>query len=158
MMLKTIVAVILPLAMLVTGDGGVGGSDAEAIKQTATDYAQSWYTADTERMERALHPDLAKRVLMPDPRSGRGKIEQMSALTLVQAVRQGHGTKLPTEQRKAEVTILDVYGDAASVRLDMHDWIDYMHMSKVDGRWVIVNVLWEMTPEAKDRRRGQDRS
>lgn len=30
----------------------------------------------------------------------------------------------------------------------MRDWIDYMHMSKVGGRWVIVNVLWELTPEA----------
>jgi hypothetical protein len=28
----------------------------------------------------------------------------------------------------------------------MADWIDYMHMAKVDGRWVIVNVLWERKP------------
>ena len=45
-----------------------------------------------------------------------------------------------------------MYGNAASVKLEMHDWIDYMHMSKMDGRWVIVNVLWELTPEAKTKR------
>jgi hypothetical protein len=26
-----------------------------------------------------------------------------------------------------------------------------MQMSKIDGRWVIVNVLWEFTPEAKKK-------
>lgn len=125
--------------------------ELKAIKQTALDYAEGWYEGNAERMERALHPDLAKRALMPDPLSGRGKIDHMGALTLVQAVRQGHGTKTPAEQRKAEVTILDVFGNAASVKVEMHDWIDYMHMSKIGGRWVIVNVLWEFTPEAKKR-------
>ncbi len=51
--------------------------------------------------------------------------------------------------RRTDVKILDIYGDAASVRLDMHDWIDYLHMSKIGDRWVIVNVLWELTPAAK---------
>jgi hypothetical protein len=31
----------------------------------------------------------------------------------------------------------------------MADWIDYIQMAKVDGRWVIVNVLWERKPEGK---------
>jgi hypothetical protein len=44
------------------------------------------------------------------------------------------------------VTILDVFQNAASVRATMADWIDYMHMAKVDGRWAIVNVLWERKP------------
>ena len=28
------------------------------------------------------------------------------------------------------------------------DWIDYMQVGKVDGRWVIINVLWELKPKA----------
>jgi Putative lumazine-binding len=28
----------------------------------------------------------------------------------------------------------------------MADWVDYMQLAKVDGRWVIVNVLWERKP------------
>ena len=31
----------------------------------------------------------------------------------------------------------------------MADWIDYLQIAKVDGRWVIVNVLWESKPESK---------
>ena len=29
----------------------------------------------------------------------------------------------------------------------MADWVDYLQLAKVDGRWVIVNVLWERKPE-----------
>jgi len=25
--------------------------------------------------------------------------------------------------------------------------IDYLHVAKIDGRWVIVNVLWERKPK-----------
>ena len=109
-------------------------------------------------MERALHPDLAKRMLMPDSRTGRGKIEHMSAMCLVQRTRNGGGSRTPPEQQKTTVTILDVFGNAACVKFEMHDWIDYMHMSKVDGRWVIVNVLWEFTAEVKKKFGHTDRS
>jgi len=65
--------------------------------------------------------------------------------------REAHGTKTPTDQRRTDVKILDVCGNAASVKLEMHDWVDYMHMTTIGGRWMIVNVPWEFTPEAKKR-------
>ena len=150
-MAKGLLAVILPLVVVALSGSEPTKSDAEAIKQTALDYGQGWREGNAERMERALHPDLAKRVLVPDPRTGKGKIHHISAMGLVQAVRQGGGTRTPTEARRTDVTVLDVYGNAASVRMEMHDWIDYLHMSKMGGRWVIVNVLWEFTPEAKKK-------
>jgi len=150
-MIKFALPVVCSLAFLTLAFGGntAKDSDLEAIKKTALDYGQGWYEADAERMERALHPDLAKRALMPDPRTKRGRIESMSAMKLVQMTRAGAGAHTPTEQRRTDVTILDVFGNAACVKLEMHDWIDYMQMSKIGGRWVIVNVLWEFTPEAK---------
>ena len=33
--------------------------EREAIKQTALDYVEGWYEANSERMQRALHPELA---------------------------------------------------------------------------------------------------
>ena len=35
---------------------------------------------------------------------------------------------------------------AAALLLAAADWVDYMQMGRVDGRWVIVNVLWETRP------------
>ncbi len=127
-----------------------GNPAEEAIKQTALNYVEGWYDADPARMERALHPDLAKRVLMPDAR-GKGKVEHMSALTLVQATRARAGKPTPKEERTANVRVFDIYGNTASVRVDMHEWIDYLHVVKIGGEWKIVNVLWELTPEAKKK-------
>ena len=49
------------------------------------------------------------------------------------------------------VRILDVFGPTASIRVDADEWIDYMHLAKVDGEWKIVNVLWEMRPPDTSR-------
>ena len=150
-MIKYVFALSGVAVLVASGSSSVDPNEIESIKKTALDYGQGWYAGDAERMERALHPDLAKRVLTPDPRSGKGKIDHMSAMTLVQYTRKGGGSKTPTDKRLTDVTVLDVFGNAACVKLEMHDWIDYMQMSKMDGRWVIVNVLWEFTPEAKKR-------
>lgn len=122
-------------------------ADSAAIKATALDYIEGWYEGNAERMERALHPELAKRIVNVDPRNGRNSLGQQSAMTLVQGTRRGFGKETPANQQRKDVRILDVFGNTASVRVDAATWIDYMHMAKWNGRWVIVNVLWELRPQ-----------
>lgn len=123
-------------------------SDSAAIRATALDYVESWYAGDAARMERALHPDLAKRIVGADAQ-GRWRLDHMGALTLVQNVRAGYGTRTPPEQQRRDVTILDIYGNAASVKAVMSGWVDYLHIARFGERWVIVNVLWELTPQTR---------
>jgi hypothetical protein len=122
-------------------------ADLAAIKATALDYAEGWYAGDAARMEKALSPDLAKRVVRV--RDGKSRVENMSAMALVQATRNGGGIKTPKDQQQADVTILDVFGNAASAKVIMSGWIDYLHIGKVNGQWVIINVLWELKPQTK---------
>jgi len=150
--IRAILVGVLPVAaVLGTQNASVPKADIDAIKATAMDYAEGWYEGNADRMERAVHPDLAKRCLIPDPRTGKGKIDNLSALAMVQAVRRGGGKLTPESDRRADVQILDVFGSAASVKLVMPDWVEYLHMSKIQGRWIIVNILWEFTPEAKKK-------
>ena len=121
-------------------------ADKAAITQTALDYLEGWYAADGERMERALHPELAKRIMRTNPQ-GQSRLEQMGAMTLVQYTRRGGGKNTPKDKQQKDITILDVFGNAASVKAVAADWIDYLHVAKSNGRWVIVNVLWEMKPK-----------
>lgn len=125
-------------------------SDKDAIRQTALDYAEGWYEGNAERMERALHPELAKRMFSKDEK-GRSQFNHMGAMRLVQSTRSGYGKNTPKEEQRKEVKILDIFENVASVRADMKDWIDYMHVAKVDGKWLIVNVLWELRPKKKDQ-------
>jgi hypothetical protein len=119
-------------------------ADSAGIRDTALDYAQGWYTGDAARMGRSLHPRLAKRISVQ--RDGAWQLQEMTAEELARAAGGGGGTRTPEAQRQADVQILDVFGNVASVRVTMSGWIDYMHMARVDGRWQIVNVLWEMKP------------
>lgn len=121
-------------------------ADREAIKRTALNYAEGWYEGNAEKMESALSPDLAKRIVRTNPQ-GQSGLGQMTAMTLVQATRGGSGKETPKDQQQKDVTILDVFGGAATVKLEMRDWIDYMHIGKFNGKWVIVNVLWETKPK-----------
>ena len=125
-------------------------TDAEkaAIKTTALDYIEGWYEGNAERMEKALHPELAKRIVRNSP-EGRSRLDQMGAMTLVQFTRSGGGKSTPKDKQEKDVTILDVFGNTASVKVVATDWIDYLHMAKFNGRWVIVNVLWELKPQKK---------
>jgi hypothetical protein len=124
-------------------------ADSFSIRATALDYVEGWYEGNPERMGRALHPELVKRIVASDTATKRSVLENMGASALVNGTRHGWGKQTPKGRQQKDVTILDVFGNAASVKAVMADWIDYMHMAKVDGRWVIVNVLWEMKPGAK---------
>lgn len=151
---------IFPLLALVTlavpgGMTAQTSEDEEAIRATALDYIEGWYTGDAERMERALHPDLAKRMVFTDPASGESQLNDMGAGDLVGSTRAGYGKQTPESERRMDVTVLDVYENVASVKVVAKDWIDYLHVVKFDDRWVIINVLWELTPEAKAQMRGR---
>ena len=126
----------------------VADADKASIKQTALNYIEGWYEGNAERMERALHPELAKRIVRSNP-EGRSRLDQMSAMSLVQGTRRGGGKDTPKEKQQKDVTILDVFENAASVKVVASDWVDYLHVAKYNGRWVIVNVLWELKPPKK---------
>jgi hypothetical protein len=123
-------------------------ADSAAIRAAALDYIEGWYAGDAERMGRAVHPALVKRIVHTDPESGSRWIDEMGASKLIQGTRAGYGTQTPDGERRTDVTILDIFRNAASVRVDAGGWIDYMHLAKWDDRWTIVNVLWEMREEA----------
>ncbi len=149
--MKTILTAAILLSAACLGahaQANVSDADKAAITATALDYIEGWYEGNAERMERALSQDLAKRIVRTNDK-GLSQLQQMSAMTLVQYTRQGGGKNTPKEKQQKDVTILDVFENAASVKVVASDWIDYLHVAKYNGRWVIVNVLWELKPKPK---------
>lgn len=143
------VRTLLFAALLTAGPAAAQTSaDSTAIRATALDYVEGWYQGNPERMGRALHPELVKRIVVSDTATGRSVLQSMGASALVNGTRRGYGKSTPKDRQQKEVSILDIFNHAASVKAVMADWIDYLQMAKVDGRWVIVNVLWERKPGA----------
>ena len=118
--------------------------DTAAIRQAAEDYILGWYEGDADRMARALHPELVKRLHLTHPQVERSWVQTQGKSQLVLSTAAGGGTRTPPEDQRAEVTILDVFRGAAVVRVDADDWVDYLQLVEEDGRWLILNVLWEV--------------
>jgi len=125
---------------------GQTAADSAAIVETALNYVEGWYEGNADRMSRALHPQLAKRIVRTNSETGESELGDMSAATLIGATEQGFGTRTPVERQQKDVTILDIYRNAAVVKIIASDWIDYLQVAKSNGEWVIINILWEMKP------------
>ena len=143
MSIRFLAAVLLVLPAALPAQAA---ADSAGIRQAALDYIDGYYTGDGARMERAVHPELAKRIVRTNEQ-GRSQLGQMSAMTLVMGTRAGGGKDTPVAQRREDVTILDIYQNAASAKVYASGWVDYLHLAKWNGRWVIVNVLWELHPQ-----------
>ena len=112
-------------------------SDAEAITQTVLDYFEGWFDGDVGRMDRALHPELAKR------RSGE-EIGLLTKARMLELTGQGYGANDRGDGR-VEVTVHDVYGDIATVSVDSVTYHEYLHLVRTPSGWQIANALWQFT-------------
>ena len=140
---------LLIAALLPAGAVAQTAADTAAIEATAHNYIDGYYEGNAERMERALHADLAKRIV--SSRGGKDEVQHMTATQLIRITSMGGGSSTPESQRRNDMRILDIFGNAAVVRVDASDWVDYLQLGKVDGEWLIINVLWEFRPEALER-------
>ena len=146
----SLIAIVLLAATAAVAQTGPSDESA-AITKTALNYIEGWYEGDAARMESALHPELAKRMIYTDPKTGRSQFNHMGAMALVQGTRRGGGTKTPKERQLKEITILDRYEGAAVVKIVASDWIDYLSVAKFNGEWKIINVLWELKPKPAEQ-------
>ena len=120
-------------------------ADLAAIEATCFDYVDGQLEGDSERVKRALHPDLAKRRVLGDTPDERLGLQRMSREELVALTREG-ALKTPVSEWSRTCKILDVAGNAAAVRVETPWFVDYFHMGKFGERWIIVNALWHMKP------------
>ncbi len=51
-------------------------------------------------------------------------------------------TRFPPEPSN-QINILDIYDRIATVRLYSDNWVEYLHLIKLDGKWSIINLLWQ---------------
>jgi hypothetical protein len=96
---------------------------------------------------RSVRPELAKRgYYLP-----RGKTEYasepMTYTELIGVAREWNKAgKVNAETAPKVIRILDLQDQTASVKLTAQWGTDYMHLAQYDGRWMIVNILWQTPP------------
>ena len=116
-----------------------------AIVATVLDYFEGWFDGDAERMERALHPALAKRSLGQVASAG-AELRSVTKEQMVAFTAAGEGKAVDRgPDRRIDVTVVDVHGNIASTVVDSDVYREYLHLVRTDDGWKIVNALWHST-------------
>ena len=117
-------------------------TDAAAVVATALDYFEGWFDGDPTRMERALHPELAKR---PGD-AGPGSLGTLTAQEMIEATAAGTGRTRDVPDRQIRVEVVDVFGDIASAVVRSAVYHEYIHLVRTPDGWKIANALWQWMP------------
>jgi len=135
----------MPRAMAWTAeavDETIRTEDVSAIRSTILDYFEGWFDGDAVRIDRALHPGLAKHALA----QGLVRDEVLDVTTkaeMVEATRQGVGrSRDPSGERAVEIEITAVSGNIASATVHSTVYVELVLLARTRTGWRITSTLW----------------
>jgi hypothetical protein len=122
-------------------DETVQPADAVAIRACLLDYFEGWFDGDATRMDRALHPGLAKHAIGQDATRS-GVLDVTTKDEMVEATRQGRGRQRDVPDRAIQIEIASLSGDIASVVVHSAVYVEYALLARTADGWRITSTLW----------------
>ena len=143
-----VVAVVLTVGAVAAAQAGPApGADEAAVRAAVLDYVEGVYEVAPERIERSVHPTLRKHGYFT--RDGVYTDAPMTYEELVELARTYNAEgRIPADAPK-EIEVYEVLDKTASARLTAAWGVDFFHLAKLDGRWMIMNVLWQSPPPSE---------
>jgi len=131
---------------------GQSQNDTLLIKETVLNYLEGLNTNDHLRAEKAIHPELAKRIISTDE-NGDYKLDNMPWSHLLYNIKTVDFSQLYKadvnlqEPFKVEVIIFDISNSIATIKAkqNRYAFFDYIHLGKIKGEWKIIHILWAWT-------------
>jgi len=122
------------------------------VENAIKDYVEGIYLVDSTRIERSVDSTMRKIGYWYHPK--KKKYVDNLPMTYTQLVslsaRWNKDGKRADESSPKKIEIYDVNSKSASAKLTAAWGIDYFHLSKVNGQWKIMNVLWQSMPESEE--------
>ncbi|MEI7596819.1 MAG: nuclear transport factor 2 family protein [Bacteroidota bacterium] len=117
--------------------------EKEAIKSTALNYIEGWYSADSARMAKALSPELKKKGFIVNPKNNKLMIYDATYSQMIEWTSKKPNELKQNPNIKIEVEINEVGKNIAIVKTISPEFTDYIQMGKIKGEWKIFNIVWE---------------
>lgn len=147
-LLLTIACLMLAGLVAVPSFAQQATSDKEAVRLAVLDYVEGVYNVQPERIERSVHPKLTKLGFYRPPADA--AYRPASVMTFDQLVQLAKTWNKEGKLRKdapKEISIYEVQDQTATAKLVAEWATDYFHLAKFDGKWMIINVLWQSPPK-----------
>lgn len=118
--------------------------DSLEIKKQSSGYLIALQNLKPGLMDSVLNDSLNKITIGYD----RNQIKQFGKATtkkqMIEFAKDWNksGTKFPFNPNN-QMEILDIYNRIATVKLISDNWVEYLQLIKLDGKWEIVNLIWQ---------------
>jgi putative lumazine-binding protein len=122
-------------------DETVRPEDAAAIRRCLLDYFEGWFEGDPDRMDRALHPGLAKHAIGQN-KSRDATLDVTTKAEMVEATRQGRGRQRDVSDRAIQIDIAAVSGDIAAAIVHSAVYVEFALLARTSDGWRITGTLW----------------
>ncbi|HEV8265604.1 MAG TPA: nuclear transport factor 2 family protein [Gemmatimonadales bacterium] len=122
-------------------------SDREAVRRAALDYLEGFYEGDSAKLVRSVRPDARKIGYFTRRGASTYQAEEMSYAAMIEYAnnfRRSGRTTPATAPR--EVIVGEVNDQTATAKVVAWWGIDYLQLARYDGKWMIVNVMWQSPP------------
>lgn len=145
MKVKISVLFVMILAFCVAAQAQT--DDESAVKQAAMDYIESVYNVNPAQAERSVHPELVKRGFFIKKGETAYSPHTMTFNELVELTKNYNKKGGIPKDAPKEVVVYEVSDQTASAKVTAVWGIDYLHLAKYDGKWKIINILWQSPPK-----------
>ena len=125
-------------------------ADREGVRAAVEDYLEALYSVDASRIERSVHPELNKRGLYRSKIDQPYKEDKMTyeELKKLAATWNKDGKRVKPDSPR-EIILLEVSDVTAVAKLKAVWGFDLMTLGKFDGKWKILQVLYQSYPSGK---------
>ena len=139
---------LVAFAVLLLADTAAAqtAADKDAVRQAALDYVEGIYQVEPARIERSVHKNLTKRGFWREPSEAAYRPESVMTFDQLKKLTAAWNKDGKRDTSIKQVEVLDVLDQTASAKIVAMWGIDYMHLAKYDGRWQIINILWQAHP------------
>ena len=152
--MKKIVLLTYTFALLLVGNAyaqsNQDADDRGAVRQAVLDYVEGVYNVDPARIEKSVHPELAKRGFYRGKPQDAYREGKMTHAQLIEVSKTWNKEGKLRKDAPKEITIFEVMDQTASAKLVAEWGMDYFHLAKYNGKWMIVNVIWQSLPSKKN--------
>jgi hypothetical protein len=123
---------------------GQQSNDRELVYAAIEDYVDALYLVQPERIKKSVHPELMKKGFWkPKDKTFYDYAGIMTFDQLVDLAGKWNAKGTVSKDAIKKIEIFDVQDQTASAKLTAHWGTDYFQLGKFDGKWLIVNILWQ---------------
>ncbi|HOX20702.1 MAG TPA: nuclear transport factor 2 family protein [Gemmatimonadales bacterium] len=122
--------------------------DAEGVTRAARDYLEGFYEGDSTKIVRSISPTVVKYGYYVPKGDSTYHGEAMTFAEMLDYVRRvkARGRPVPADAPRT-VVALEVLDQVAAAKVVAWWGTDFLHLARIDGRWMITQVIWQSPPK-----------